>query len=79
MIAEFIQAALRRANYELEEGVFYANVPELPGVLAYGSTLEECRNQLIEVIEGWLIVGIRHGDAIPVLDTIDLNPVIEAA
>lgn len=79
MIAEFIQAALRRANYELEEGVFYANVPELPGVLAYGSTLEECRNQLIEVIEGWLIVGIRHGDVIPVLDTIDLNPVIEAA
>ena len=79
MIAEFIQAALRRANYEVEEGQFYADIPDLPGVLAYGSTLEECRNQLIEVIEGWLIVGIRHGDHIPVLDMIDLNPVIEAA
>lgn len=44
-----------------------------------GSTLEECRNQLIEMIEGWLIVGIRHGDVLPVLDTIDLNSVIEAA
>lgn len=79
MIAEFIQAALRRANYEVEEGQFYADVPELPGVLAYGSTLEECRSQLIEVIEGWLIVGIRHGDFIPILDAIDLNPVIETA
>lgn len=73
MIAEFIQAALRRANYEVEGGQFYADVPELPGVLAYGSTLEECRNQLIEVIEGWLIVGIRHGDSIPVLDMIDIS------
>ncbi|GAB2557521.1 type II toxin-antitoxin system HicB family antitoxin [Spirosoma areae] len=67
MIAEFIQAALRRAHYELEEGMFYADVPELPGVLAYGSTVEECRNQLVEVIEGWLLVGIRHGDVIPAL------------
>lgn len=79
MIADYIQAALRRAIYDVEDGVYYAEVPELPGVLAFGSTLEECRNQLIEVVEGWLIVGIRHGDVIPVLDTIDLNPVIEAA
>ena len=79
MIAEYIQAALRHAKYELEEGVFYAEVPELSGVLAYGSTLEECRTQLIEVVEGWLIVGIRHGDVIPILDAIDLNPVVEAA
>lgn len=79
MITEYIQAALRRAKYELDEGVFYAEIPELPGVLAYGSTLEECRTQLIEVVEGWLIVGIRHGDFIPILDAIDLNPVIETA
>lgn len=67
MIAEFIQAALKRAKYELEDGMFYAEVPELPGVLAYGETLEACREQLIEVIEGWLLIGIRHGDPIPVL------------
>lgn len=79
MITEYIQSALRRAKYEVEDDVYYAEVSDLPGVLAYGPTLEECRNQLIEVIEGWLIVGIRHGDVIPVLDTIDLNAVIEAA
>lgn len=79
MIMEYIQAALRRAKYELEEDVYYAEVPELPGVLAYGNTLEDCRQQLIEVIEGWLIVGFRHGDTIPILDAIDLNTVAEAA
>lgn len=79
MITDYIQAALRRAKYEIEEGVYYADVPELPGVLAYGATLEECRQQLIEVIEGWLIVGFRHGDTLPVLDTIDLNTVAETA
>lgn len=79
MITEYIQAALRRAKYEIEDGVYYAEVLELPGVLAYGSTLEECRQQLIEVIEGWLIVGFRHGDRLPVLDSIDLNAVAEAA
>lgn len=78
MITEYIQAALRRAKYEVEEDTYYAEVPELPGVLAYGGTLEDCRQQLIEVIEGWLIVGFRHGDTIPVLDSVDLNTVSEA-
>lgn len=79
MITEYIQAALRRANYEQEEGVFYADVPAMPGVLASGSTFEACREQLIDVIEGWLIVGIRHGDMLPVMDGIDLNISLEAA
>lgn len=79
MITKYIQAALRRAKYEVEDNIYYADVPELPGVLAYGSTLEDCRQQLIEVIEGWLIVGFRHGDTLPVLDTIDLNAVTEVA
>lgn len=79
MINEYIQAALQRANYEREDNVFYADVPELPGVLASGNTLEECRKELIEVVEGWLIVGIRHGDFLPILDGIDLNIGVETA
>lgn len=69
MSTEYIQAALRRVKYEVDDHVDYAEVPELPGVLAYGDTLEACRQQLIEVIEGWLIVGFRHGDTLPVLDS----------
>lgn len=79
MITGYIQAALRRATYELEDAVYYAEIPGFDGVVAYGDTLEECREQLIEVLEGWLIISIRHGHQIPVVDGMDLNPIVEAA
>ncbi|TAE23238.1 MAG: type II toxin-antitoxin system HicB family antitoxin [Cytophagales bacterium] len=79
MITEYIQQALRKAHYEVEEGMFYGEIPGFDGIVAYGDTLESCREQLIEVLEGWIIVGIRHGHALPVVDEIDLNPVVEAA
>ena len=77
MITEYIQVALRRAKYEIEDSVHYAELPELPSVLAYSSTLRNCRQQLVEVIGGWLIVSFRHGDMLPVLDATDFNVAIE--
>ena len=79
MITEYIQAALKRAHYELEEGTYYGEIPGFEGIVAYGDSLESCREQLIDVLEGWLIVGIRHGHQLPVIDSINLNPVIETA
>lgn len=79
MLTQYIQSALRKAHYEVEDGVFYAEIDGFDGVLASGGTLEDCREQLIEVLEGWLIVGIRHGHLLPVVEGIDLNPVFEAA
>ena len=79
MIGEYIQSALRRAHYELEDGTFYAEIPGFEGVIAYSDTLETCREQLLDVLEGWLIVGIRHGHKLPVVEGIDLNPAMEMA
>ncbi len=74
MLTEYIGAALRHAQYELmEDGQFFANVPELPGVWASGATVETCREELREVIEGWLLLGLRQGDEIPALDGISLE------
>jgi len=44
-----------------DEEPYYGEVPELPGVWATGKTLEECRKNLIEVIDGWIIVRLRRG------------------
>jgi predicted RNase H-like HicB family nuclease len=54
MITEYINAALSRAKYELieDEEPYYGEVPELNGVWAAGKTLEECRHNLAEVIDG---------------------------
>ena len=67
MISEYIEAASERARYELidDEEPYYGEVPELEGVWATGKTLEECRRNLIEVIEGWLIVRLKKGLPIP--------------
>ena len=68
MIVEYINAALARATYERIEdkrNPYYGQVRGLKGVWATGKTLEACRNQLAEVIEGWLIVRLRKGLPIP--------------
>jgi predicted RNase H-like HicB family nuclease len=69
MITEYIEAALLKARYELIEDrePYYGEVPELVGVWATGKTLEECRKNLAEVIDGWLVVRLRKGLPIPPL------------
>ena len=74
MLTQYIQAALRRAKYELmENGRFFARIPECPGLWAEGPTLEECREELQGTLEDWLLLGLQLGHALPVIDGIDLN------
>ena len=67
MIREYIQAALDRARYELIDDAepYYGEVPELPGVWATGKTLEDCRRNLADVLDGWILLRLRRGLAIP--------------
>jgi predicted RNase H-like HicB family nuclease len=67
MLTEYIEAALSKAKYELieDEEPFFGEVPELEGVWATGKTLEECRKNLVEVIDGWILVRLRKGLPIP--------------
>ncbi|MBI4641949.1 MAG: type II toxin-antitoxin system HicB family antitoxin [Candidatus Tectomicrobia bacterium] len=67
MIIEYIQEALQRAHYELirDDEPYYGEIPDLKGVWASGKTLEECRQNLIEVLEGWILLRLRKGLPIP--------------
>ncbi len=79
MLNDFILAALRHAKYEiLENGNIYAEIPGLQGIWADGKTVEECRNELVEVIEGWLFLKLRDGDPIPIIEGVDLNTKLHA-
>ena len=75
MISAYIDTALSRAHYELiqDEDPYYGEVAELPGVWASGKTLEECRRNLAEVVEGWVIICIARGLPIPPLGDTRLN------
>ena len=61
MIREYIQAAMNAAHYEIieDEEPYYGEILELQGVWASGKTLEECRNNLIDNLEGWLLMRNR--------------------
>jgi predicted RNase H-like HicB family nuclease len=79
MIREYISAAMRRAHYEIEEdGSYYGEIPDCPGVFASEPSLERCREILEEVLEGWVILGLRMGQSLPVIDGIDLQQKLAA-
>ena len=67
MIREYIEAALNRAKYEFieDEEPYYGEIPELGGIWATGKTLEECRRNLADVVDGWLIVHLKKGLPVP--------------
>jgi len=69
MFAEYISAALERAEYEIMEDEepepYYAHVPDLPGIWATGKSFEDCRKELISVIEGGIALRLRLGGPIP--------------
>ena len=67
MVNKYINEALYRAKFELinDEEPYYGEVTELRGVWATGKTLEECRHNLVEVIDGWLVVRLRNGLPFP--------------
>ena len=50
-----------------------ATVEGLRGVIATGETIEECREDLIEVIEEWIAIRLQRGLAIPDLDGYEVN------
>lgn len=74
MLTKYFEAAMRAAEYELdpEDGLYYGRIPPCPGVWSYGETLEQCRSLLAEVLEDWVMLGLRAGDALPVVEGIDL-------
>ena len=67
MLIEYIEEALKRARYEIIEDAepYYGEIEELKGVWATGETLEECRENLKDVIEGWILISIKKGLPIP--------------
>jgi len=74
MLAEYIQSALRHARYEIlpDDGTYYGEIPEINGVNANSTTLEDCRKQLEEVLEEWILFRVHKNLPLPEIDGITL-------
>ncbi|MGI8543314.1 MAG: type II toxin-antitoxin system HicB family antitoxin [Aridibacter sp.] len=74
ILSSYISRALAQAEYDkLEDGTFFGRIPSCKGVVAFSKTLRECEDELHSVLEDWVLVGLKLGHTLPILDNIDLN------
>ncbi|MFO7765849.1 MAG: type II toxin-antitoxin system HicB family antitoxin [Pelovirga sp.] len=51
--------------WSMEDQAFVAEVPELPGCMAHGSTYEEALVQIQSAMELWIETAREYNDPIP--------------
>jgi len=75
MLTKYLEAAMRHAHYEIiaDNGTYYGEIPECRGVYANAPTLEECRSELAQVLEDWLLLRIYKNLTLPKIDGIELT------
>lgn len=74
MLSRYMSKALEKAEYKkLDDGTWFAEIPGFTGVWANAPTVEACRSELLEVLEEWLLLKLRDGDPIPVVDGIEFK------
>jgi predicted RNase H-like HicB family nuclease len=80
MLSDYLNAAACHATYELlpEDGDFYGEIPQCPGVHATAKTLELCRAELLSALEDWVLFRIHRHLPLPVIDGVELSVGAEA-
>jgi predicted RNase H-like HicB family nuclease len=74
MLTRYIQAAMRDAKYEmLDDKTFYGFISGFEGVWANESTLEACRQELQDVLEDWILLGVSLNHELPIVNGIELK------
>lgn len=75
MLTKYLEGAMRHAHYEIlaDDGTYYGEIPECRGVYANTATLEECRSELAQVLEDWLLFRIYKNLPLPKIDGIKLT------
>jgi predicted RNase H-like HicB family nuclease len=74
ILSEYINQAMEQAVYDkLEENSFSGRIPLCKGVIAFGTALRICQEELRSVLEDWILVGLKLGHSLPVIAGVDLN------
>lgn len=74
MLSDYIERQLKKAAYKLlDDRTYYGEIPGIQGIWANAQTLEDCRNELRDVLESWIVVKLKHQETIPDFD-ISIDP-----
>ncbi len=70
ILSSYVEQAMAQAAYDkLDDGTFHGRIPLCKGVVAFGSALRECEQELRSVLEDWILVGLKLGHPLPVMVT----------
>jgi predicted RNase H-like HicB family nuclease len=74
VLSDYVEEAMSQAVYDkLEDGTFAGRIPPCVGVVAFGTTLRTCEQELRSTLEDWILVGLKLKHHLPVVTGIDLN------
>ena len=74
ILSDYLEQAMAEAIYDkFEDQTFVGKIPICQGVIAFGSTLKQCQQELRSTLEDWTLLGIKLGHPLPIINNIDLN------
>jgi predicted RNase H-like HicB family nuclease len=63
---EYLQQAMAQAVYDkLEDGTYSGKIPPCKRVVAFGSWLRACEEELHSTLEDWILLGLKLGHSLP--------------
>ncbi len=69
ILSSYLESAMAQAEYDkLEDGTFSGRIPVCQGVIAFQTTLHKCEMDLRSTLEDWLLVGLKLGHSLPVIE-----------
>ena len=80
VLSDYLNEAIKLATFKsLDDGSHAGRIPGCVGVLAFGQTRAQCRDELRSTLEEWVLLGLKLGHTLPVIAGIDLNgaPLLE--
>jgi predicted RNase H-like HicB family nuclease len=67
IFTEYVNQLLANAVYDkLDDDTYSGRIPQCTGVVAFGTTLRECKDELHSTLNDWILLGIKLGQPLPV-------------
>ena len=74
MLNDYMNKAMQHAEFKsLADGTIFGSIPGFRGVWANADTVEACQEELRDVLEGWLLLGIANHATLPEVDGVKLE------
>ena len=66
MLIDFVNRKMEQAKYKkLDDGTYFGEISALRGVWGNAKKLEDCRRELQEVLEDWLLLKVSNRETVP--------------